>query len=185
MRVELGAFDLNGYVRGLMGGFLVAALLLSGAVFAVSESAPVTGETASAMPTAEEIALEARVKAFSYDLRCLVCQNETIADSRAPLALDLRQQVKEQFLAGKSEAEVRDFMVARYGDFVLYSPPIKGVTLLLWFGPALLLLAGGGWLAYRLRTRQHEHVMQLSDEEHERARALLAGHSSNSEESRT
>lgn len=179
MRGEKAA---TSWSRCLRAAALVAALAITGGAFAES----VSGAGAqSAMPTAEDAALEARVKAFSYNLRCLVCQNETIADSRAPLALDLRQQVKEQFLAGKSEAEVREFMVARYGDFVLYSPPLKGVTLLLWFGPALLLVAGAAWLGYRLRTRQHEQTPQLSDEERERARALLKGSQPNSEESRT
>jgi cytochrome c-type biogenesis protein CcmH len=81
-------------------------------------------------------------------LRCLVCQNQTIAESDAPLALDLRRQVREQLAQGKSEQEVLAFMVARYGDFVLYKPPLKPMTLPLWFGP-LFLLAGGVALLYR------------------------------------
>lgn len=179
MRAEYGS---GSWSRRLGALAVVVSLLMTGATFA--ESVP-GAQVQSAMPAAEDAALEARVKAFSYNLRCLVCQNETIADSRAPLALDLREQVREQFAAGKSEAEVREFMVSRYGDFVLYSPPLKGTTLLLWFGPALLLLAGGAWLAYRLRTRQREEAPQLSDEERERARALLKGTQTNSEESRT
>lgn len=175
-------FRTGAWLRPLRGLAVVVSLLVSGV--AIAESVP--GPNAqSAMPAAEDAALEARVKAFAYNLRCLVCQNETIADSRAPLALDLREQVREQFAAGKSESEVRDFMVSRYGDFVLYSPPLKASTLVLWFGPALLLVAGGAWLAYRLRSRQREQAPQLSDEERERARALLKGSQPNSEESRT
>jgi cytochrome c-type biogenesis protein CcmH len=85
---------------------------------------------------------------ISEKLRCLVCQNQTIAESDAPLALDLRRQVREQLAQGKSEQEVLAFMVARYGDFVLYKPPLKPMTLPLWFGP-LFLLAGGVALLYR------------------------------------
>lgn len=166
----------------LRGSAIVVSLLVAGASLAQPVPAP---DALSAMPTAEDAALEARVKAFSHNLRCLVCQNETIADSRAPLALDLRDQVREQFAAGKSESEVREFMVSRYGDFVLYRPPLKGTTLLLWFGPLLLLVAGAAWLGYRLRTRAREQAPQLSDEERERARALLKGTQPNSEESRT
>jgi cytochrome c-type biogenesis protein CcmH len=97
--------------------------------------------------------LEARTHALAAQLRCLVCQNQTIADSNAPLAVDLKTQVRSQLAAGKSEAEVIDYMTARYGDFVLYKPPVKGSTLLLWGGPALLLLGALGGLALALRRR--------------------------------
>lgn len=137
-----------------------------------------------AAPVGEDPALEARVKAFSYNLRCLVCQNETIADSRAPLAVDLRNQVKAQFAAGKSDDEVRTWLVDRYGDFVLYTPPLRAATWLLWFGPGLLLLCGAGWLVYRLRSRQTEAPVNLSDEERARARALLDGGEAQPEELR-
>ena len=102
---------------------------------------------ALAQPAADE-AFEQRLKRLETDLRCLVCQNQTLADSNAPLAEDLRREVRELALAGKSDAEIRAFLVARYGDFVLYKPPVKESTWLLWFGPFLLL--GGGlavWLA--------------------------------------
>src|SRR5881394_1176669 len=86
--------------------------------------------------------LERRVTDLAHELRCLVCQNQTIAESNAPLAVDLRNQIREQLAAGKSEREVVDFMVARYGDFVLYRPPFKATTILLWAGPFLFLLVG-------------------------------------------
>ena len=109
------------------------ALLLSAAAFAVV--AP--GE-----------ALDARLKALEQDLRCLVCQNQTLAESNAPLAEDLRKEVREQALAGKSDDEIRAYLVARYGDFVLYKPPFEPVTYLLWLGPFLLLAGGAAiWIA--------------------------------------
>lgn len=94
--------------------------------------------------------LELRTAAISEQLRCLVCQNQSIAESDAPLALDLRRQVREKLAQGASEREVIDFMTQRYGDFVLYKPPVKPATLLLWFGPLLLLLAGMGTLVRRV-----------------------------------
>jgi len=87
-------------------------------------------------------ALDARLKALEGELRCLVCQNQTLAESEAPLAADLRKEVRELAQAGKSDDDIRGYLVARYGDFVLYKPPVKPVTYLLWFGP-FVLLAGG------------------------------------------
>ena len=87
-------------------------------------------------------ALDARLKALESELRCLVCQNQTLAESEAPLAADLRKEVRELAQAGKSDDDIRGYLVARYGDFVLYKPPVKPVTYLLWFGP-FVLLAGG------------------------------------------
>ena len=106
----------------------VSALVLSAGTFAAGEATPV----------ADDPELEARVIELSQTLRCLVCQNETIAASRAPLAVDLRNQVREQLAAGKTEQDVVDFLVTRYGDFVLYNPPFRANTLLLWLGPAAL-----------------------------------------------
>ncbi|HSW13729.1 MAG TPA: cytochrome c-type biogenesis protein [Solimonas sp.] len=82
---------------------------------------------------------QARYRQMIHELRCLVCQNQTIADSDAPLAQDLRQQVEKQIREGRSDAEIKQYLTARYGDFVLYKPPVKGSTLLLWIGPFLLL----------------------------------------------
>jgi len=140
-----------------------------------------------AAPAAADPVLEARMQRIAIELRCLVCQNQTIAESNAPLALDLRNQVREQLAAGKSEEAVVDYLVARYGDFVLYLPPFKGITLLLWLGPGLLLIAGAGWLAFRLRARakEAEAAPHLSQDERARASALLRGTYNSSEEPRS
>jgi len=94
-------------------------------------------------------ALDARLKSLELELRCLVCQNQTLADSSAPLAEDLRREVRELAVAGKSDDEIRAFLTARYGDFVLYKPPVQRNTWLLWFGP-FVLLAGGAFMWWRI-----------------------------------
>lgn len=109
--------------------------------------------SARAAQPAADAALEQHVMRLAQELRCLVCQNQTIADSHADLALDLRQQVREQLARGRSDQQVIDFMVRRYGDFVLYRPPVKASTWLLWFGPFALLLAGLAALAVKLGRR--------------------------------
>ena len=108
---------------------------------------------APATDTAADPALEARVNEVAAELRCLVCQNQTIADSHAELAVDLRNQVKEMLKRGDSDQMIIDYMTARYGDFVLYCPPLKGTTLVLWFGPGLLLIGGLFTLFLVLRRR--------------------------------
>jgi cytochrome c-type biogenesis protein CcmH len=128
-----------------------------------------------APPLAEDPVLEARVQALAQNLRCLVCQNETIAASQSALAIDLRQQVRSQLQRGESEAKILDYMVARYGDFVLYRPPVKAQTWLLWLGPFALLLLAAGALVRTLRRRPHENATPLSADEARRARQLLAG----------
>ena len=102
-----------------------------------------------AQPLAEDPALEARLRAMSQELRCLVCQNSTLADSSAPLAEDLRKEIRVQMRAGKSDKEVVDYLVERYGDFVRYRPPVNNSTALLWFGPFLILIIGG-FVLYRV-----------------------------------
>ena len=116
--------------------------------------------------------LERRVASLASELRCLVCQNQTIADSNAPLAQDLRNQIREQLARGASEREVLGFMVARYGDFVLYRPPFKASTVLLWCGPFLLFLFGLFFLIRKIRARRPE-ASPLSDAERARAAELL------------
>lgn len=96
---------------------------------------------AHAAGTDSDADLDARTHALSEQLRCLVCQNQTLADSNADLAVDLRRQIREQLRTGATEADVKTYLVQRYGDFVLYKPPVKPLTYLLWFGPALLLIA--------------------------------------------
>lgn len=117
---------------------------------------------------------EKRLLDIAAELRCLVCQNESIAASRADLAVDLRQQIREQIQAGQSDAEIRAYMVQRYGDFVLYRPPFKATTLLLWLGPTLLLLFGFTVLVVSLARRKKRVINALlTDEERGRADALL------------
>ncbi|MGH8723635.1 MAG: cytochrome c-type biogenesis protein [Burkholderiales bacterium] len=121
---------------------------------------------------AQNTDLEKRVKELAEELRCLVCQNQTLADSGAPLAVDLRNQIREQLEAGASERDVRDFMVARYGDFVLYRPPLKAATIALWAGP-FAFLALGIWLLLRRVRRRPAAEPRLSDADRERAARLL------------
>ena len=128
-----------------------------------------------AAPAAADPVLEKRVIALSEELRCLVCQNQTLADSNAPLAEDLRNQVREKMRAGKSDREVIDFLVERYGDFVLYRPPLKATTILLWFGPFLLLALGFAVLLRRVRRRRQGPDAEISDADRKRAAELLAG----------
>ena len=108
-----------------------------------------------AAPAAADPVLEERMLAVASELRCLVCQNQTIADSHADLAVDLRNQVRDMLRKGQSEREIIDYMTARYGDFVLYRPPVKATTALLWYGPGLLLVGGLAvlWLVLRRRSR--------------------------------
>jgi len=131
-----------------------------------------------AAPAAADPVLEARVQSLATELRCLVCQNQTLADSNAPLAVDLRNQIREQMQKGASNEDITGYLVARYGDFVLYRPPFKLATLLLWLGPALLMIAGLAALFLRLARRRREApAPALSDEERARAAAMLAGKS--------
>lgn len=111
---------------------------------------------AAAQPMGEDPVVEARLKALSHELRCLVCQNQTLSDSSAPLAEDLRREIRELIAKGMTDQEITDYLVARYGDFVRYRPPLKSQTVLLWVGPSVLLLAGfaGLWLALRRRNAQ-------------------------------
>ena len=128
-----------------------------------------------------DAAFEARLKNLEEELRCLVCQNQTLADSTEPLAEDLRREVRELALQGKSDAEIKQYLVARYGDFVLYKPPVKSTTLLLWFGPFAFLVGGGVvWYAVlRRRGRRGDDddgppaPVSSAGDPSERARALL------------
>jgi cytochrome c-type biogenesis protein CcmH len=144
--------------------FLVVAIALS----------PALPLAADAVPTEKDPVAAARAVALAEKLRCLVCQNQTILESNAELAQDLRRQIREQIAAGKSDAEIVDYMVARYGDFVLYQPPVKSTTLLLWAGPALLLGVGFLVLARTVRLRRaRPEEPALTTEERERVARLL------------
>ena len=128
-----------------------------------------------ARPLADNPQIEARLKTLAVELRCLVCQNQTLADSNAPLAEDLRREVREMIAKDMSDREIIDFLVQRYGDFVLYRPPWKASTTLLWLGPFLLLIAGATALVLALRRRQKKLAdMSLSEEEHNRVAQLLS-----------
>ena len=118
--------------------------------------------------------LEARVLKIAEELRCLVCQNETIAASHADLAVDLRKQIRLKLAAGESRQQILDFMVTRYGDFVLYRPPLKASTVMLWLGPFVLLVGAALLMAMNIRRRRRGVMAQeWSPEQAQRARALL------------
>jgi cytochrome c-type biogenesis protein CcmH len=125
-----------------------------GLVLAVVASLVSVASAREAAPAADDPVLEARMARITAELRCLVCQNQTIAESDAGLAVDLRRETRAMLKAGKSEDEVLAYMTDRYGDFVRYRPPVKTTTALLWFGPALLLVGGAVSLAIVLRRRQ-------------------------------
>ncbi len=126
-----------------------------------------------AVPVAADPVAEGRVQKLAEQLRCLVCQNQTLADSHAELAEDLKNQVREMVAKGLSDREIIDYLVQRYGDFVLYLPPVKATTWLLWGGPFVLLILGLGALALRLRRRGVPRG--LSDDERRAAERLLVG----------
>lgn len=122
----------------------------------------------------EDPAIEQRMKTLTKELRCLVCQNETLSESQAPLAEDLRREIRAQIKAGKSDQEILAYATQRYGDFVLYNPPVKATTYLLWFGPFVLLLLGTAFLyRYLKRRRELIEVKPLTVEERRRAEKLL------------
>lgn len=136
---------------------------------------PIAVSTKEAQPLAEDPVLEVRVMALAENLRCLVCRNETIATSHAPLAVDLRQQIREQMRAGKSDQEIIAFMTARWSDYVLFRPPVKVKTYLLWFGPFALLAAGFVvQYVYLKRRRERMRNQPLSEAELKRVETLLS-----------
>lgn len=153
-------------VRALIAVFIFATFFASTATNASST----TEAALAADPVAEK-----RLQHLSEELRCLVCQNQTIADSNAELAQDLRHEIRGLIKAGKSDKEIIDFMVVRYGDFVLYRPPVKGITLLLWGGPVALMVIGLFILVRYLRRRATRIAddQPLSADETSRADALL------------
>ena len=145
------------------------------ALFAAVSLAGLPAHAGEATPAAEDPVLEKRVTELSELLRCLVCQNQTIADSHAELAIDLKNQIREKMRAGESDRQIVDYMVARYGDFVLYKPPVKATTVVLWAGPFVLLLGGLASLFFKLRkrVRQAQAGEVMTEEDHLRAAALL------------
>lgn len=144
---------------------LLAALIVS-----------ISAHADEARPLAEDPLVEKRLVSISEELRCLVCQNESLAGSNADLAKDLRREIRGLIKQGRSDQEIMDFMVGRYGDFVRYRPPMKPTTWLLWGGPFLLLVIGvAGLIAYLRRRARQVVEAPLSDEDRRRAEALLAG----------
>ena len=156
----------------MMRRLLILVFVFAGFFASTAGTASEINEAAlAADPVAEK-----RLQALSAELRCLVCQNQTIADSNAELAQDLRREVRAMIKDGKSDQQIIDFMVTRYGDFVLYRPPVKGITLLLWGGPVVLLVLGLIVLVRYQRRRALRVAAQdkpLSADEASRAEALL------------
>jgi cytochrome c-type biogenesis protein CcmH len=146
---------------------LLALLLLALAV--------ASGWARQAQPLADDPAVEQRLISIAEEMRCLVCQNESLAASRADLAVDLRKELREQIRLGRSDEEIRDFMVSRYGDFVLYRPRVKPLTWLLWIGPFAFMIGGVVVLMMYLRRRNRDSAQtaSLSQDEASRAEALL------------
>jgi cytochrome c-type biogenesis protein CcmH len=149
-------------MKRLLAGLLLAVVSLTG--------------HATTEPTLLDPVAQRRLVDLSAQLRCLVCQNQSIAESNAELAVDLRNQINEQIKAGRSDREIVDFMVTRYGDFVLYRPPFKAATLLLWLGPLALLLLATFFFYRTLQARRAraQDVQPLTDTERAEARRLLA-----------
>ncbi len=127
-----------------------------------------------AAPVAEDLEIEQRMLTLTEDLRCLVCQNETIADSRADFSNDMRRIIREQIKAGKTDPEIIDFLVERYGDFVLYNPPMKNTTLLLWFGPLIFFIFSTLFMIKYLKGRRMQiKEANLTEDEQKKVAALL------------
>ncbi len=157
--------------RGPLGGRPLRRLLMAASVVLCVGLG--TAAAQEAKPLAEDPVLEAKVMAIAEELRCLVCQNETIAASHADLAVDLRKQIRQKLQQGQTQAQILEFMVQRYGDFVLYRPPVKSSTWLLWGGPFLLLAVAVTALLLTIRRRRTLAPPPLHADEAERARRLL------------
>ncbi len=142
--------------------------------FLLALQCAMTSYAGEAVPLAEDPVIEQRMITISEELRCLVCQNESLASSRADLAQDLRREVRELIKAHKTDQEIREYLVARYGDFVLYRPALKPLNYLLWFGPFLLLLGAFVVLVRLVRRNQRSAAAtQLDPAQREKAQSLL------------
>jgi cytochrome c-type biogenesis protein CcmH len=150
-----------------MKRLILAAMLLA---------VPAASWAGEAQDLAKDPVVEKRLVNLASKMRCLVCQNESLEASHADLAKDLRRDIREQIKAGKTDEEITDYMVARYGDFVLYDPPVKSYTVALWAGPFLFMLGGAAFLVYQVRKRRKVVAEpELSEEAQRRAAALLEG----------
>lgn len=153
------------------------ALLIAGLAFAaLSAGQGFIGQAhaAQAVPLIEDPAMADRLKRLEYELRCLVCQAESVAESNSEFAQDIRREVARMMQEGMTDQQIREFLVQRYGDFILFRPPVNSQTALLWGGPLLLLVIGGIVLAVIMLRRRKSAEVELTDEEHRRASALLA-----------
>ena len=146
-----------------LGPFLLAIALLASPAFAALDPDEVL----------EDPALEQRARGLSAELRCMVCQNQSIDDSNAELARDLRVLVRERLLAGDSDEEVIEYVVSRYGEFVLLRPPFNIRNAALWASPVLLILGGGAFIFFATRNRRRQEVAKLSEEEDRKLKELL------------
>jgi len=142
------------------------------------------GATALSSYTFEDKAEEQAFRELSAKIRCLVCQNQSLADSDAELANDLRREVYALWKEQKSEDEIVDFLVSRYGDFVLYDPPFKPSTYILWFGPFILLIIGVYVLSRALKSKTEADEAELTEEEQQRLKTLLSDTNNNQEPSK-
>ena len=149
--------------------------LMQGVFFLLAAAAVATAQSKEAEPSAKEPPIEQRLIHISEELRCLVCQNESLASSRAELANDLREEVRLLIRQDKSDVAIKAYLVERYGDFVLYRPEVKPLTWLLWFGPFALLLCGVVGMVLYVRQRQavQKLVQPLSEKERDQVRVLL------------
>ena len=156
---------------------LIALLIYAWQIncFAQTANTPsLNAKTLSAQPLSDNPALETQVNTISNELRCLVCQNQTIADSNADLAIDLKNQIRLLLTQGRTQAEILDYMVQRYGDFVLYKPPLKASTWFLWLGPFIILLLAFFLLWWQIQARKKLiSAQQFSAVDLARAQALL------------
>lgn len=161
---------------------LAVPIAASGAEPGAAPAVAPVASTGPARPNAEDPQLEKRLQSVTRELRCMVCQNESIADSSAPLAVDMRNEIRAQLKSGMTEQQVLTFMVERYGNFVRFRPPLDWTTIALWFGPALLLVLGLGQLVFQLRRRRALSGMGtvpgLSASEQAAVAALAAGRTS-------
>ena len=155
--------------------FLGIKRLMQGFFFLLAAAAVATAQSKEAEPSAKEPLIEQRLIHISEELRCLVCQNESLASSRAELANDLREEVRLLIRQDKSDVAIKAYLVERYGDFVLYRPEVKPLTWLLWFGPIALLLCGVVGMALYVRQRQavQKLAKPLSEKERDQVRVLL------------
>jgi len=139
------------------------------------------GATALSSYTFKDKAEEQAFRELTAKIRCLVCQNQSLADSDADLASDLRREIYALWKENKSEDEILDFLVSRYGDFVLYDPPFKPSTYILWFGPFFLLIIGGYVLSRVLKSKTEDQEVELTEEDQKRLKALLEDDNDNRE----